>query len=163
MPIRECFTCDQTEIPHTMSEEYYEDEYEDYSDERYDDVYWEGYEDGLEEDMDYIEAYEDAEYGCIHDEDDELGYSDSHPEPSSHHHHLSHAALGAAMGYAAAKSGRGKKLPKRLQDKLNSLSDEERAMVYRQVREQTQRQNKYSDIYGCLLIILIIIACLVCC
>lgn len=72
---RDCITCDQAEIPHNMSEEYYEDEYEDYSDERYDDAYCEGYEDGLVEDMDYTEAYEDAEYDCIHDEDDELGYS----------------------------------------------------------------------------------------
>ena len=57
-----------------MSEEYYEDEYENYSDNLYDDAYCEGYEDGLVEDMDDTEAYEDAEYDCIHDEDDELGY-----------------------------------------------------------------------------------------
>ncbi|MGM9700148.1 MAG: hypothetical protein ACI3YX_01830 [Prevotella sp.] len=132
-----------------MSEEYYEDEYEDYSDEQYDDAYWEGYEDGLEEEIDDIEAYED----------DELDYPHSHQDAS----HLNHTALGAAMGYAAAKSGRETKLPKHLQNKLNSLSDEERALVYRQVREQMQRQDKHSDVYGCLLVILIIIACLVCC
>lgn len=149
-----------------MSEEYYEEEYEDNSYEQYDDAYCEGYEDGLEDGLDDIEAYEDAEYDCIGNADCEHDCQDDHLDSRSRdngHSHDAHAMLGAAMGYAAAKSCKGKTNQRSLKEKLDLLSDMEREWVYRREQEKTQGEDKQNVFWGCLFIILIIVLCFVCC
>ncbi len=149
-----------------MSEEYYEEEYDDNSYEQYDDAFCEGYDDGLEEGLDDIEGYEDAENDCIDNVDYEQDCQDDYLDSRSlnnHHPHVAHTILGTAMGYAAAKSVRGYTKQRSLKEKLDLLSDMEREFVYRQVQKKMQREDKQNSIWGCIVIILIIVLCLVCC
>ena len=149
-----------------MSEEYYEEEYEGYSDEQYEDAYHEGYEDGREEGLDDIGEYQDSEYDCMdnveYDHDCQNENDDSRSR-DNHTPHIAHTMLGAAMGYAAAKSFRGKIKPQSLKEKLDSLNEMERALVSRRVQEKMQREDKQSGFWVCLFIGIIIVLCLVCC
>ena len=149
-----------------MSEEYYEEEYDDNSYEQYADAFCEGYDDGFEESLDGIEGYEDAENDCIDNEDYEQDCQDDHLElrgSDKNHPHLAHTMLGTAMGYAAAKSFRGNTKQRSLKEKLDSLSDMERELVYQRMQEKMQREDKQNGFWGGLFIVLIIVVFLVCC
>lgn len=152
-----------------MSEDYYDEEYDEYYDEQhdeyYDEQYDEYYHDELDDEPDDIEACEEAGYDVI---DDEPHPHDDHPFSSGSDHrrsHASHALLGAAMGYAAAKSLRGNGTPNGRKEKDNVLSDVERERIRRQQQQQAEKQmaETRNGVLGCLLIFLIIILCFVGC
>ena len=152
-----------------MSEDYYDEQYDEYYDEQhdeyYDEQYDEYYHDELDDEPDDIEACEEAGYDVI---DDEHHRHDDHPVSSGSDHrrsHASHAVLGAAMGYAAAKSLRGNGTPKGRKERDNVLSDVERERIRRQQQQQAEKQmaETRNGVLGCLLIFLIIILCFVGC
>ena len=93
-----------------MSEEYYDDEWDNYADE-YGDNLDAGYADEVEDALADMEAYEDAAYDDSEDAREHVDASARHPsgDRDDDRHSIPHSALlGAAAGYAAARTRRSR-------------------------------------------------------
>ena len=151
-----------------MSEEYDDEVYEYYADETYEDTYCDGYddgyEDGLDMNMDHFVEMEEAGYDGMDDVQDELDADlNSHGNHHGSDNHMTHAALGAGLGYAVAKFLGGNKRQYVRQDKRQSPNGQQRSGYSRQEAEQMPVNTDVANTATCLFIVLFILFCMVCC